>query len=79
MPDRFRTALRLIRVIRVICEICGLNYLYIPCESVTLLKKERIMKEINTVTYDPAAVTIGDMEAALKKAKTYQSRAAVAK
>jgi hypothetical protein len=29
-------------------------------------------KEINTVYYDPAAVTVGEMEAALKKAKTYQ-------
>jgi len=35
-------------------------------------------KEINRVYYDPAAVTIGDMEAALKKAKTYQGTAGVA-
>ena len=46
IPDRFRSAPRLVRVIRVICEICGLNYLYIPCESVSLLKKERIMSDI---------------------------------
>jgi hypothetical protein len=30
------------------------------------------LKEINRVYYDPAAVTIGAMEAALKSAKTYQ-------
>ena len=35
-------------------------------------------KEINRVYYDPAAVSIGDMEAALEKAKTYQDTAGVA-
>jgi hypothetical protein len=35
------------------------------------------LKEINRVYYDPAAVTIGEMEAALKKAKTYQGTAGV--
>ena len=35
------------------------------------------LKEINTVYYDPAAVTIGEMEAALKKAKTYQGTAGI--
>ena len=35
-------------------------------------------KEINRVYYDPAAVTIDDMEAALKRAKTYQGTAGVA-
>jgi hypothetical protein len=34
-------------------------------------------KEINTVYYDPAAITIGEMEAALKRAKTYQGTAGV--
>jgi len=38
----------------------------------------RNFKEINTVYYDPAAVTVGEMEAALKKAKTYQGTAEVA-
>jgi len=28
-------------------------------------------KEINTVTYDPKRITIGEMEEALKKAGTY--------
>jgi hypothetical protein len=31
----------------------------------------RFFKEINTVYYDPAVVTIEEMEAALKKAGTY--------
>jgi hypothetical protein len=31
----------------------------------------RYFKEINTVYYDPAAITIEEMEAALKKAGTY--------
>jgi hypothetical protein len=31
----------------------------------------RYFKEINTVYYDPAVVTIEEMEAALKKAGTY--------
>ena len=35
-------------------------------------------KEINRVYYDPAAITIGEMEAALKRAKTYQGTAGVA-
>ncbi len=35
-------------------------------------------KEINRVYYDPAAVSIDDMEAALEKAKTYQGTAGVA-
>jgi hypothetical protein len=35
-------------------------------------------KEINRVYYDPTAVSIEDMEAALKKAKTYQGRAETA-
>jgi hypothetical protein len=35
-------------------------------------------KEINTVYYDPATVTIVEMEAALKKANTYQGTAGVA-
>ena len=32
----------------------------------------RGMKEVNTVVYDPARVTINEMESALKKAGTYQ-------
>jgi hypothetical protein len=35
------------------------------------------LKEINRVSYDPDAVTIDEMEAALKKAKTYQGTAEV--
>jgi len=35
----------------------------------------RNAQEINTVYYDPAAVTIEQMEAALKKAGTYQGTA----
>ena len=35
------------------------------------------LKEINRVYYDPAAVTIGEMEAALKRAKTYQGTVGV--
>ena len=35
-------------------------------------------KEINRVYYDPAAITIGEMEAALKRVKTYQGTAGVA-
>ncbi len=31
----------------------------------------RYFKEINTVYYDPAVITIEEMEAALKKAGTY--------
>ena len=38
----------------------------------------RHFKEINRVYYDPAAITIGEMEAALKRAKTYQGTAGVA-
>jgi len=36
------------------------------------------LKEINRVYYDPAAITIGEMEAALKRVKTYQGTAGVA-
>ncbi len=36
------------------------------------------LKEINRVFYDPAAVRIDEMEAALKRAKTYQGTAGVA-
>jgi len=32
-------------------------------------------KETNTVHYDPASITIGEMEEALKKAGTYRSTA----
>ena len=35
------------------------------------------LKEITRVYYDPAALTIGEMEAALKKAKTYQGTSGV--
>ena len=35
----------------------------------------RGLKEINTVYYDPAVITTAEMEAALKKAKTYQGTA----
>ena len=35
-------------------------------------------KEINTVLYDPHEITIEEMEAALKKAKTYQGTPRVA-
>ena len=35
------------------------------------------LKEINRVYFDPAVVTIGEMEAALKKAKTYQGTTGV--
>lgn len=31
----------------------------------------RYLKEINTVYYDPAEITINEMETALKKAGTY--------
>jgi hypothetical protein len=37
------------------------------------------LKEINTVYYDPSKVTMEEMEAALKKAHTYQGRAETAK
>ena len=37
------------------------------------------LKEINRVSYDPAAVTVAEMEAALKRANTYQGTAGVAK
>jgi hypothetical protein len=33
------------------------------------------LKEINTVYYDPAAVTVQEMEMALKKANTFQGSA----
>ena len=35
------------------------------------------LKEINRVYYDPAAVTIDEMEAALTRVKTYQGTAGV--
>ena len=35
----------------------------------------RGFKETNTVYYDPASITIREMEEALKKAGTYRSRA----
>ena len=35
----------------------------------------RSFKEINTVYYDPAVITIEEMEAALKKARTYRGTA----
>lgn len=37
----------------------------------TVEKGFRDFKEINTVYYDPAQITIEEMEEALKKAKTY--------
>jgi hypothetical protein len=37
----------------------------------TVEKGFRNLKEINTVYYDPALITIEEMEAALKKADTY--------
>jgi len=37
----------------------------------TVEKGFRYLKEINTVYYDPAVITIEEMEAALKKAGTY--------
>jgi hypothetical protein len=35
----------------------------------------RYFKEINTVYFDPAVITVEEMEAALKKAGTYLGRA----
>ena len=37
----------------------------------TVKKGFKGFKEINTVYYDPAVITIDEMEAALKKAETY--------
>ena len=50
-----------------------MNFQYYPSSYgiKTVKKGFHGFKEINTVDYDPAVITIEEMEATLKKAETY--------